>query len=422
MGSMLVSKIQEKTIEAINRFGNYLGLDLKYYIKNSAYLLAEYVVTTAFGALLSIALARVLTLRVYGEYNFLMSILGILAIFTLPAMNSSMVQAISRGYDGVLSTGTKERLKWSTIGTVTILGLGVYYYLSGSVLLGVCLMCSSIIFPFYNSFVSYRTLFTAKRRFNEAAKYGAITHLIAIPITILVTYLTGNLVLIIIAYFASFSLLRGYLYRVASRNMQNKDIDKEAIPFGRHLTVTEIPGIIAEHYDKLIIALFLSFPEVAVYSVALVFSNLLNPLRSVIPSLIFPKLSQMDRDTAYAEVKKRWPFVTLGFAIVCGILILLCPYVIPLLYSQKYVSSISYAQLLLISIILTAPLPIFNKALFLSQKELGKLYKVRIFHAVVEITLMTALTWTMGILGAVIAKMLTRFFLFLYELRLIRES
>jgi len=128
----------------------------------------------------------------------------------------------------------------------------------------------------------------------------------------------------------------------------------------------------------------------------------------------------MDQKTAYQEVKKRWPLLVLGFGIICGILIALCPYVIPFFYSSKYMDSVFYAQILLISVIIAAPVPIINKALFPSQKRIKDLYKLRIYSAIIEIVLLTVLTLKFGLLGAVIAVILGRAFTTFYSLKLAR--
>jgi O-antigen/teichoic acid export membrane protein len=215
---------------------------------------------------------------------------------------------------------------------------------------------------------------------------------------------------IVIAYLFSFSLLKGYFFRITLREATGQKSDPSAIAFGNHMTITQIPVLVKEQYDKIIIALFLSFSDLAIYSIALAFSEILNPLRSIIASLVFPKLAQMDEKTAYSEVRKRWPMIIAGFAVIGGILIALCPYIIPLFYSQKYTASVLYAQLLVVSIVISAPVPIINKALFPSQRKIKDLYKLQISSSVVGIALATLLVINYGLMGAVIAFMLMQAF------------
>ena len=77
-----------------------------------------------------------------------------------------------------------------------------------------------------------------------------------------------------------------------------------------------------------------------------------------------------------------------------------------------------YAQLLLISVIIAAPIPIINKALFPSQKRVNELYRLRIYGSIIEIILLTVLAWQFGLLGAAIAVIAGRAFTTLYSLKL----
>lgn len=402
----------------VKKLESYVHLDLKYYVKNFTYLTFTRAVGMGLGLLLTIAFARLLSKEIYGQYNYIMAIIGILAIFSLPGMGTAITQAVARGYDRTLIMGIKEKFKWSILGSITVLGVGIYYFLDGSILLGKCFMISSLLFPFFENFAVYRAFLSGKMAFDKIAKYQVMTETLSILATFLAIYFTRNLMLILITSLASNALLRGYFFRLTSKDIQSQSNDTEAISFGKHMTVAEIPEALRNHYDKLIIGIFLSFPELAIYSIALGFSDLINPFRTIIPALIFPKLSKMDKKTAYSEVRKRWPFIVLGFGILAGILITFCPYIIPLLFSQKYIESVLYAQLLLVSMIIAAPVPVINKALFPSQKRVNELYKLRISSSVIAIVLLTLLVLNFGLLGAVIAIILTRTYNVLYSLKL----
>ena len=402
----------------LSRIEKYLQLDLDYYIKNSFYLILARGTVMAVGLLLSIAFARMVGQEIYGQWNYLLSIVSICAIISLPGMNTAIAKAVATGKEYVLITATKSRFKWSFLGSLAIIGVGLYYLLSGESELGKGFIAASLLFPFFQNLESYAAFLSGKKQFDILAKYRIFTQLAVLVVTISVIYLSQNLMFIVVAYLLTYSIFRGYFFKRASRHITEREHDPEAISFGRHITVTQIPGVIRQHYDKLIIALFLSFPELAVYSIAVAFSSLLDPFRSIIASLILPKLSQMDAKTAYTEVKKRWYFMVIGFGVICGVLIVLCPYLIPLLYSSKYTESVVYAQLLFVSSIIAAPTPVINKALFPSQRRIKDLYKLNIASFIVSIVLISILVRYYGLLGAAIAIIAIRTFNTLYSLKL----
>ncbi len=402
----------------INRINRYLQLDLYYYIKNSIYLLSSQLGIELARFALTIAFARLVTKDMYGQWNFTLSVIGVCAIFTLPGIVNAVTQSVSTGHDRALAQGAKQRLKRGVWGTLIVMGVGLYYVFSGDLAIGISLIIASLFFPLYHGFQTFAAFFSGKKQFDKVAEYQLIVQAISIAATIVVIYFSRNLIWIVATYLLSFTVLRGYFLRSAYRNMANQNDDPQVVPFGKHLTLSIIPSEIRQHYDRIIIALFLSFSELAIYAIALGFADIMLSFSSIIATLIFPKLAQMDQKTAYREVKRRWPLLMLGFAIVCGAAIALCPYIIPFFYSAKYVDSVFYAQLLLVSVIIAAPVPIINKALFPSQRKMNELYRLRIYSSIIEIGLLTVLALKFGLLGAVIAVILGRTFTTFYSLKL----
>jgi len=411
--------MEKSTKSIIKELKKYLQIDLKYYIKNTFYLLSAEGVSRIFGLLLSIAFARLLSKEIYGQWNYIFSIVSIVAILTLPGINTSITQAVARGYDVVFVSGTKERLRWGAWGSLVLFAIGVYYFLNGSVLLGKCFMLSAIFMPFYESLQTYNAFLSGKKMFNRIAKYRTIAQACAISLTVSAIYLSKDLITILLVYLVSFSVIRGYLWKRTLRDIRTIRDDPRALSFGRHLTVMNIPGTISAWGDKVIIGLILSFPELAIYSIAKAYSTLVRSLLSPIATLTFPKLSTMSEEKAFLAVKKRYAYLVLLTALVCVIAIILCPYIIIFLYSYRYVDSVFYAQLLLLALVCGVPTTIVSKALFPAQRKIRELYLIRT-RAFVELLLLVVLTVKFGLLGVVLAKLLANIFGMIYSWKLAR--
>jgi len=218
----------------------------------------------------------------------------------------------------------------------------------------------------------------------------------------------------------SFSLLRGYFFRVTARSIEGQSDDPEMIPFGKRLTAIEIPAVIRGNYTKIIVGIFLSFQELAVYSIAFIIPQALVSLLNHIVPLTFSKLAAMDEKRAYSEVKKRYIYLLLGSAAVSGIFILICPYILPFLYSQKYVDSVLYAQILLIATIFGIPTYFLQKSLLPAQKKVKEILKLRLAILIAEVILLIILISTLGLLGAVIARALVSLLSMIYSWRLLK--
>lgn len=405
----------------IKRIGSYLQLDVGYFIKNYFYLALAQGIVALLGLLLSIAFARLVSKELFGQWNYIISMVGLLAIFSLPGINEAIVQAVARGYDKTLVTGTKEKFKWSILGSLALLGIGIYYFLVGSEVLGKCFIISSFAFPFYKNLDIYISFLTGKQAFNQVAKYRIITETLAILATLMALYFTRNLVIIVSASLAAHSLIHGYFFRLTSRKIVNESQDAQAISFGKHLTLLNVFQMIsAIDSIKILIGVMLSFSELAIYSVARGFQEIILSFMGFTATLSYPKLSEMSQEDAYAAVRKKLPYLIVGTVITCGILIALCPYIIPLFYSEKYIDSVLYAQILLGALIFGIPAAIFNRALFPAQREIRKLYKVRIILPLVRLALVVALTLPYGLLGVVLAQLISNIFALVYSWLLAR--
>ncbi len=403
----------------INTIGKWLGIDLEYYIKNNAYLLIAQGVILLSGLATSVVLTRLLSKEDYGQYNYFFSIIGILAISALPGMGAAIMHAVSNGHDKVLVQSTKIRLKWSLIGTMACLLIGIYYYFNGEVLLGKSFLVSSLFFPFYASFDGFYAFLNGRQRFDLSSRYRSIYWIMLTLAVILAVYFTKNLWFVIITYLATATILEiFFLFNTIKTVNLNSSEDKTAITYGKQLTGIQAIGIAALRFDKLIIGIALGFSDLAVYSIALMIANLPTVLLASVSQTVFPKIAVMDEKVAYDEIKRRLPWLLVGIVIVCGMGALVAPYVIPWLYSGKYTDSVLYTQLLFIPVILSAPATILHKGVLQAQRKTRELFKLNMSVYIFELLALVLFALKFGILGIVLAKALARAFDSLYSWKL----
>ena len=414
------ASLSDKVLDSrlLRRLERYFKLDLRYFIQNYVYLASAQVVTLACGLLLSVAFARLLPKETFGQYSFIFAILAMATITTLPGMGTAIVQAVARGHDRVLIEGTKERFKWSILGVAALLGIGIYYFLNGSALLGKCFIAASLLFPLAQNLETYNSFLQGRKLFGKSAKYRIVVQLVSVIATLLVVYFTRNLILIVITTLLSTSLLRGYYFLVTAKSIHRGGDDKSAISLGRHLSLMDVFGRIVTEADRVIVGIVLGFTDLAVYSIARTIPRGLQTFESPIARLALPKLAELGKEEAYSAVKKKYLYLVLFAAVVSAILILISPYVVTFLYTEKYEASILYMQILLAGLVFSIPTQILNKALFPAQAEVGKLYRFRLIRPSIRLVLLVALGLKFGVLGVVLAVVLTDVFSMVYALKL----
>ena len=399
----------------------WIGLDVEYYVKNNLYLIIAQVVILLSGLATSVALARLLDREAYGQYNYIFSIIGILAIFSLSGMGAAIMHAVANNHDRALITGTRTRVKWSLAGATACLGVGLYYYLHGETLLATSFMAAALFFPWYTSFDTFYPFLNGRKRFDTASRYRSGYWITLTLAVVLAAYLSRNLLWVIIVYLVVATALHTlFLYRTIRQGNLNQSEDAAAVTYGKQLSGVQAIRIVTAQVDKIIVGLALGFSELAIYSIATMIANLPRVLLSSVSQTIFPKIASMDEGTAYYEVKRRLPWVSVGMVLICGMGALVAPYVIPWLYSGKYTDSVLYTQLLFIPVILSAPATILHKGVLQARRKTRVLLKLNLVVSIFELVAMVILALQLGIVGIVIARSAARVFDSLYSWRLTR--
>lgn len=381
-----------------------LELNLKVFMKNFSYMFTNNIVTIIFAMLLSIMLARVLSKDVFGQYNLIISIFGLVSILSLPGMNSSITRSCARGFDGSFFEGTKSRIRWGLAGSFALFIIGLYYYTVDLFNLSFGLLVAAMFFIPYFSFRTYGGYLLSKKRFKTWSLYLSIVTIVANLTTAIIAYYFRNLLIVILVLLGMASIINIILLFKTLKEKENNRVDAETVPYGKRLTAVIILSMIKSHLDKIIIGLFLGFEALAIYSVAITIPRQVKPIWTTITNMIFSDLSKKKKNYAYLAVRKRFRYVMLLSILIIIIGILVMPPLIYYLYSSKYLDSIFYAQLLML-ITLSGP-SIILVNLATAQKQLRKVYNVSTIPAVIHIVLLIILTPLYGIMGATIATII----------------
>jgi O-antigen/teichoic acid export membrane protein len=367
--------------------------------------------------LLAIAFANLLPKEIYGNYKYVLSATGILAIPTLSGMGTAVTQAVARGYEGSLIPALKTKILWGLLGGLASLILAGYYFYQGNTTLTISFLISAVFLPFMDSFGIYDSLLLGRKLFDISTKYFIISQIIAITSLIAVLFFTKNLFLILFTYFASWTLLRFIFLKITLKNFPpNQKQDHQTISYGKHLSLMGIIGTIASYLDRLLIFHYLGAAEVAIYSIAIAPPEQIKGLFKNISILALPKFVQRTKEEIKKTVfEKIWKSVLI-LLIVTIVYIILAPLIFKLFF-PKYPESIIFSQIFAISLV-TISLIIPYSALQ-AQASKKELYLFNIFYYLFQIIALSIGVYFYGLMGVIIAKTLTRFFSFTLSIYLI---
>jgi len=399
-------ELKQKIINFLKWSERYTGTNMVYIAKGGLWLIFGKIFLVLCSFLVMIVFARFLSKEIYGTYKYILSVTGILAIFTLPGMDSALIRSVAQGKEGTIFLCFKEKIKWGAIGGIISLAISIYYFLRENSILGTSFLIAAFFLPVMDAFFLFQAFWQGKKRFDVQNKFLIYIQAIATAFLILVILFTKNLFFILFTYFASYTLLRAFFFKITSKKLENQEKEIEAISFGKHLSLMTIPGLIGENLDKILIWKFLGPIPVAIYSFALL---PVIRVREAVPisPLALPKLSQRNLSEIKKYLLKKFYKIFLFSIPLTIIYILLAPYIFKI-FLPAYLDSVPYTQVLALILAFT-PFSLIGTSLIAQMKK-RELYLISFLGPSLKIILFFVLLPVLGIWGAVLAILITHIF------------
>ena len=403
----MIKELKQKIYNLLRWSEKYTKTDMVYLTKGGSWLTLGNIVSSASSFLLAIAFANLLPKETYGIYKYILSIAGILAIPTLSGMGTAITQAVARGYEGSFLPALKTKIRWGLLGGLASLALAGYYYFNDNTTLTISFLITAVFLPFMDSFGTYNALLQGRKLFGISTKYGIISQIIAIAILIATLFFTKNLFLIILAYFASWTILRFIFLKITLKKFPpNQNQDPQTLSYGKHLSLINVLNAIAGQLDKILLFHFLGSAPLAIYSFAIAPPEQIKGLLKSIQPLALPKFAQKDKEEIKKTIFKKTGKFFLILIPVTAFYIIIAPFLYKIFFPQ-YLDSIFYSQIFAISLLTAiATLPV---AALQSQMAKKQLYQWNIYGSLLQILLLFVFVWSYGLWGVILARVFTRF-------------
>lgn len=400
----------QKIKSLIIKSQKFTETDNVYIAKHGSYLVIGNIISMVAAFLLSIALARLLPKETYGQYRYILSVMAILAIFSLEGINKAVLQGVARGFEGVFITGFKTKLKWSLLGALASIGVASYFWLQGNIEFAASFLIIAVFLPLFKGGEIYQSYLDGKKLFGRRVTYTTLIQVLATISIIVALFLTKNLIILILVYFLSYSALRiFFLFLTIKKIKPNKVDDPETIIYGKHLSFIGIIGLVVQQIDSVLIFYFVGPVQLAIYAFATLPIDYIRTPLQIIQELALPKLSTRPEQDIKKTLPKKLLKITFLIVLVIVIYIVIAPYFYKILYPQ-YIESVFYSRLFALTLLV---FPVSMMMLVLQAKMKTKqLYRISILSSIIEIVLMVLLVSFYGILGVILARLISQFFYF----------
>ncbi len=396
--------LKEKFIQALRWSEKYTETDMLYIAKGSFWIFFGKIGIFVIAFAKMIAFGRYADQEVYGIYAFILSMATILVTFSLPGINTSLIKAIVRNKEGTLKLATKERLKFSLLGSFVSLIVSGWYFYNENYPLAIAFLVVALLLPSQSVFSIFSSFWMGRKNFEKNSKYELLSAFLVALITIPVIIITNNPIVIIVALFGSQSIFNGILLLKTLKQRKNDEILQETISFGKNLTVMGAITVVVNQIDKIILWKFFGPIQLAIYSFA---QTPINQIYGMLPigTLALPRIGEKGVKEIKEGILKKFRKLLIASIFLCIITILIAPYFYKIIFPQ-YINSAPYFQVFALAI-LFAPFALLESSLVAETKK-RELYIISTISPLLKVLLFLILIPFWQIWGIIIAILLAR--------------
>ena len=393
--------------EKLRALSFFLGLDVPYFVSGGFWITISLIVTTIGGIILSALFARIWPKEVFGQYSFLVSILGFAGLATLPGMSQAVTQAAAENKDGVYKKAILTAGKWSVVGSIILTLISAYYYFSGNSNLSIAILVSALAFPISAAGSLFNAFLAGKKQFRLVAIYGAVAQAASIAATAFALFRFPSLVFVALFSAWSTAIANGLLTLLAGKYATNKGEDNKLIRLGFHLSFSQIFTIGADYLDRLLIPLFLGFTNNAIYAFAILIPMQIHGFLKMFSTLGQPKVAEAGSKNLKRGLVVKSLQLEMVVAAIVLFYIFAAPTIFKILYPSYQSQAVGLSQIFSLSL-LYYPGNILA-LLFLRERQAKPIHQTNVVYGVATVISLMVLVPTMGLVGAIFAKIIARF-------------
>ena len=404
-------------LSALERFTR---IDLRQHAKSWTWLMSGQAVGTATALLLAIGYSHFLSKETYGTYKYVLSIVGILGVLAMPGMDSAAQRSIARGQDGVFWQTFRKRLLGGGAATLVAAAIGLYYFSQGHTLLAAIFFAVAPFLIFFEPLGHYTSLLMGKQLFKQLTFYSVLLQTSAAAIIFATVVLTDNLLLIVLSYLATFTLIRAMiLLRVVHTFPPNNVASEGEVAYGTHMTVINLLGIGSSNLDAILLWHFLGPVPLAIYSFAQAAADQARKaFKLVTTAIAFPKFASQDKELLKKTLGRKILLAHLATIPLAFLFVLIIPPVYRLVF-PAYTESIIYAQVMA-ALLALSPMRFYSTAIA-AHAGTKTLYTLGVTQSVLQTVLYLLMIPLFGIWGVILATTIQQFLSNILAFRLFKK-
>lgn len=403
----MISKLKNDLARLLRKTEKYTKTDMVAFFVANFWINIGRVISIATGMLLTVAFANLLTPEQFGTYKYVLAIAGTIVAFSLNNISGALMRALAQGKKHVIPGVVNAAMLWSIPASILTLAVSAYYFYQGNEQLGFALVFVATANTLGSGYGLSKSILLAIGDFKNNTLISVPRTLFPVACVMLALILTGDVVWVLFAYFASNTLAAFAQYRWSLWYLKvvgsTKDV-AETITYGKHLSILGFLVLISGQIDQLLLWHFTGPTALAVYALALAPVKELRNLLDNVLSIAFPKIAVRTEE----EVRKMMPLRVRQLFIISVIAVVFYVALSPFLFTYlfpKYISAILVTQVL--SLLILFQWRGLIDTYIITHGAVKKRYVAILSSQAVEFVLFCTLIPLFGLWGAVWATVLS---------------
>lgn len=400
------SKVNKNKLVALLRWSErYTKTDMVYFISGGFWLVLGQVGALVFSLLSAVAFGHLATADLYGNYKYVLSLAGLLSIFSLSGLSVAISQAVARGREGALAQGFSLSLR-ASLGTLLVgLLASLYYYSTGNTFVALALILVSLSTPIINSLILYDGYLVGRQDFRREALYS-IANTAFISVSVSSVLLISNRAIVIIGTYLFASLvITAFLYYRTRTRVRNNTQESSLLSYSANLSLMSVISAVADRIDSIVIFSMIGPTQLGIYAYAIAIPEQLKAvIKSIIP-LSMPKYTQYSLTIIKKNIWGKILFLCVAIMLGGVVYIVAAPWIFTYLF-PRYTEAIIYSQVYMLSILFACVTPLVS--VFQAHKRTKELYILSNIGAITLIMIIPAGIYFYGLWGAIFSQFIYR--------------
>jgi O-antigen/teichoic acid export membrane protein len=236
------------------KLSKILGLDAKYFTINSFYTLSSTLLITIYNFFIIVLITNYSSKEIFGQYSYIISIVGIIEIISLPGFKVGTIEATSKGYRNSFVKGTIYRAIASLFIIPTLLIFSFIYISGGFKELSITFLILSFSLPISFPLMNYSYYLIGIKNF-KLNFFLSIIESVSIIIIMFITIIkwTNNIIMIIFSRFFTLAVLYIFfwLYTYLKKRKKDEFRDKNFLKYGLYLSGVSLSILTKIKLDRL---------------------------------------------------------------------------------------------------------------------------------------------------------------------------